>query len=63
MMQFLKKWVKEQLSFCLRGGIPLLIVIVFSLLAVSYLPENIAIKAIGLFIIAVGIAIFCIKQR
>lgn len=62
MMQFLKKWLKEQLFFCLRGGIPLLIVIVFSLLAVSYLPEKIAIKAIGIFIIAVGIAILCIKK-
>jgi len=63
MMQFLKKWLKEQLFFLLRGGIPLLIVIVFSLLAVSYLPEKIAIKAIGLFIIAVGIAIFCVKKK
>lgn len=63
MVLFFKGWLKEQLFFCLRGGIPLIIVIVFSLLAVSYFPEKIAIKAIGIFIIVVGIAILCIKKR
>lgn len=63
MIQFFKKWLKEQLFFCLRGGIPLITVIIFSLLAVSYLPEKIAIKAIGIFIIVVAIAILCVKKR
>ncbi|MNB84975.1 hypothetical protein D3C75_318580 [compost metagenome] len=63
MVVFFKRWFKEQFFFCLRGGIPLLIVIIFSLLAVSYLPEKIAIKAIGIFIIVVGIAILYVKRR
>jgi len=57
MIKFIKKWLKEQMSFFFWTYIPILLTIVFGVFMAHYFP-SIAIQAIGLFFILMLIAVF-----
>ncbi|PNC10522.1 hypothetical protein CK477_15005 [Enterobacter cloacae] len=63
MINAIKDWLKSQFMFFLRGAIPLLFVILFSLFAVTWLPEKIAMNAIWSTVVIVGLYILLRKKR
>lgn len=57
-MGFLKKWLKEELMLFLWGWGVLFSIVIFSIFAVSFLP-NIAVNLIGVFILfVIGLHIY-----
>lgn len=54
-MDFLKKWLKEEVMLFLWGWVVILLVAIFAMLAVVFLPD-IAINLAGLFILFIIIA-------
>lgn len=64
MRNFFKKWLKMELSYLLWGYIPALIIVAFAIFAVHFFSETIAMRMIGLFIVAVLIVnFFIIKNK
>ncbi|MCS6743498.1 hypothetical protein NOM74_02365 [Klebsiella quasipneumoniae] len=51
-MDFLKRWLKEEFILFLWGWGIVLLIIVFSMIAVSLFPDN-AINLIGLFVLLI----------
>lgn len=51
-INFLKKWIRYQLSFFFWSYVPLFVVIVFAMVMVTYFPD-IAVQATGIFFLAV----------
>ncbi len=56
-MDFLKKWLKEEVMLFLWGWVVILLVAIFAMLAVVFLPD-IAINLAGLFILLLSLPMF-----
>lgn len=52
------QWIKKEVVFLLRGYLPVVGVILFAMFAVSFLPEDIAIKAIGIFAVFICVVAY-----
>lgn len=50
MREFLKQWLRAQVSFFFWSYVPLLFIIIFGIFAVRYFPDY-ALQAMGVFII------------
>ncbi len=61
MIEFLRKWFKQQLSYFAWTYIPLILTIVFGAFIAHYFPD-IAMRAIGLFIILMLITVFLFSK-
>lgn len=61
MIRFLKKWLKDQLSFFLWTYIPIILTIIFGIFMAHFFPD-IAIQAIGVFFVLALVAVFCFSK-
>ncbi len=61
MIKFLRKWLKDQLSFFLWTYIPIILTVIFGIFMAHYFP-NIAMQAIGVFFVLILVAVFCFSR-
>lgn len=60
MMQFLRKWLKDQLHFFFWTYFPILLTIIFGVFMANYFPD-IAMQAVGVFAIVMMVAVFLLS--
>ncbi|WP_114195001.1 hypothetical protein [Edaphovirga cremea] len=62
MINFLKKWLKAQLSYFFWGYVPLIVVVIFGVAVAQYFP-GIAVQATGIFFVVVLIFVFWFNYK
>lgn len=63
MKKYLRDLLKFQLAMFAFAVIPNVLIICFAIFAVTYLPDDICMKAIGLFILVVTVVTFIISRK